>query len=412
MRLWIDAAADSGLVVFGMSLVERHIRAVEKMPGLGAVCVDTGGGPAPELPADLVRRLKIEFRTAPGPVSQRLSSYLHASAEPVVAVAGDTVVDQRLFEFALARGTPFAATDRALWMLSLDPQSLAGELPAAASLHALGPALVAAGLVPKLEQGDFPTFIRRLRRDLPYHLLPVRDRDEQAAAEKFMFWANYKGSTDIFTRYVYPFLVWRLVRPLARLRVHPNWVSALNIVLGLGAVPAFATGHYVLGFVCAYVMSVLDSVDGKLARLTFTDSKLGLRLDHGLDLIHPPLWYLAWAWAVAKGDVGDPVIAAAGLLVIVYILDRLCVKVYTVSFQRALYAHSRMDAFVRSFIARRNINLPLFLVGVVLGLEREAFLLIVAWQVATLVWHACRIAWILMFETEAKANPSGTNAAA
>ncbi len=412
MRLWIDAAADSGLAVFGMSLVERHIRAVANLPGLTAVCVDAGGGPAPELPAELVRKLKIEFRTAAGPASQRLSSYLQSSAEPVMAVAGDTVVDQRLFEYALERRTGFAATDRGMWMLSLDPQRLPQALPEAATVHALGAALVAGKLVPGLAQGDFPTFIRRLRRDLPYHILPVRDRAEQAGAERFMFWANYKGSTDIFTRYVYPFLVWRLVRPLARLGVHPNWVSAVNIVLGLGAVPAFATGHYVLGFVCAYVMSVLDSVDGKLARLTFTDSKLGTRLDHGLDLIHPPLWYLAWAWAVAKGDYGDPVIAAAGLLIIVYILDRLCVKVYTVSFHRALYAHSKMDTFVRSFIARRNINLPLFLAGVILGYEREAFLLIVAWQVVTLVWHACRIAWILMFEIEAAAEdgPQETSA--
>ena len=91
---------------------------------------------------------------------------------------------------------------------------------------------------------------------------------------------------------------------------------------------------------------------------------------------------------------------AAVMMVIVYILDRLTVKVYTVSFQRALYAHAKIDTFIRSFIARRNINLPIFLVGVILGLEREAFLLIVGWQVATLVWHVCRISWILMFDSK------------
>jgi phosphatidylglycerophosphate synthase len=410
LRLWIDAAADSGEVLFGMSLVERHIRAAAKLGGLTSVCVDAGAGKTPSLPAELVRKLKIEFRSHPGPASERLSAYLHAGSDSVIVVSGDTVVDLRLFEFALGRPAGFAASGNGLWMMSLDPKVLDRELPAAATVGDVAQALVATGKVPQLEQSDFPPFIRHLRRDLPFYLLPVRDRAEREAAERFMFRANYKGSTDFFTRYVYPFMVWRLVRPLARMRVHPNWVSAFNIVLGLGAVPAFAMGEYVLGFVCAYAMSILDSVDGKLARLTFTDSKLGTRLDHGLDLIHPPLWYLAWAWAVARGDLGDPVIAAAVLLVIVYILDRLCVKVYTINFHRALYAHSRLDGFVRTFIARRNINLPLFMIGVILGYAREAFLLIVAWQVITLVWHTCRIAWILMFDADKK-NSAANNPA-
>ena len=54
----------------------------------------------------------------------------------------------------------------------------------------------------------------------------------------------------------------------------------------------------------AYGMSVLDSVDGKLARLTFTDSRLGNFLDHGLDIVHPPIWYVAWAYGIGLGEQG------------------------------------------------------------------------------------------------------------
>ena len=41
-------------------------------------------------------------------------------------------------------------------------------------------------------------------------------------------------------------------------------------------------------------MTFLDTVDGKLARVTLTSSPFGNVLDHSLDLIHPPFWY--WAW--------------------------------------------------------------------------------------------------------------------
>ncbi len=43
-----------------------------------------------------------------------------------------------------------------------------------------------------------------------------------------------------------------------------------------------------------WLMTFLDTVDGKLARVTVTSSRLGDVLDHGLDIIHPPLWYIAW----------------------------------------------------------------------------------------------------------------------
>ena len=41
-------------------------------------------------------------------------------------------------------------------------------------------------------------------------------------------------------------------------------------------------------------MTFLDTVDGKLARTTLTSSKWGDIFDHGIDLVHPPFWYVAW----------------------------------------------------------------------------------------------------------------------
>ncbi|MCB1006956.1 MAG: CDP-alcohol phosphatidyltransferase family protein, partial [Acidimicrobiales bacterium] len=123
--------------------------------------------------------------------------------------------------------------------------------------------------------------------------------------ERFLFWSNYKGSTDFMTRYVYPPFVWVMVRPLARLRVHPNWVTAVDILATFAAVPFFMAGAWVPGLALAYLMSVLDSVDGKLARVTFTSSKLGEVLDHGLDIVHPPVWYLAWGWALGGASTSS-----------------------------------------------------------------------------------------------------------
>ncbi len=171
--------------------------------------------------------------------------------------------------------------------------------------------------------------------------------------------------------------------------------------------PLFASGQFFWGFVCAYGMSVLDSVDGKLARVTFTDSAIGNVLDHGLDLVHPPFWYCAWAWglsgATTIADWHSPVFIASLWMLALYILDRLILKIYPTIFGRGLHTHAKLDAAVRTFISRRNINLPLFTIGCALGFGVQTIYFIVFWQAMTCLYHGLRTCWILYVE---KARPS------
>ena len=237
-----------------------------------------------------------------GSVAQRIAR--SAAARRVLALDAQTVVDARLYDFVTAQPRDLAVEDGGAAMAWIaDPAALASD--AADLRSALAPTL------PRLTQAEFPGFIRNLRRTLPFYLFRVTSAEERAKVERFLFWSNYKGSTDFFTKYVYPPLVWVMVRPLARAHVHPNWVTIISIVLTFAAVPLFGAGYFLAGFLCAYGMSVLDSVDGKLARLTFTDSKLGTVLDHGLDLVHPPFWYCAWAYGLSQGDVWSPVFLAS-----------------------------------------------------------------------------------------------------
>ena len=46
---------------------------------------------------------------------------------------------------------------------------------------------------------------------------------------------------------------------------------------------------------------------------------------------------------------------------------------------------------MRTFISRRNINLPLFTIGIILGIPVFTFALIIIWQVVTCAYHAARL---------------------
>lgn len=397
--VWIDAARGAGERVFGLTLLERHLEALKhRKVQPAAVIIDLGPGAASD-PAEAGRAWPFPVRVARGDGSVRDRIARAAEGRRVLAIGAETLVDARLYDFLTSQSRDLIAEDgdaAIAWIA--DPTGLD---PAAADLRrALPPAL------PRLSQAEFPGFIRNLRRTLPYYLFRVDGVEAARKVERFLFWSNYKGSTDFFTKYVYPPLVWIMVRPLARAHVHPNWVTIVSIMLTFAAVPLFAGGHFLAGFLCAYGMSVLDSVDGKLARLTFTDSKLGNVLDHGLDLVHPPFWYCAWAYGLAEGDVWSPVFLASVVMLALYVIDRLILKIYPTRFGRGLHTHAPMDAFVRTFISRRNINLPLFTVGYIMELGTATIYLIVVWQAATCLYHGLRTAWILAYDRPAAMGPA------
>jgi phosphatidylglycerophosphate synthase len=392
--VWIDAAEGAGERIFGLTLLERHLKALKhRKVQPGEVVLDLGGSQIAE-PREAGLRWPFPVRVVRngGTIVQRLAK--STVGRRVLALDTQTLTDARLYDFVTAQTRDLAVEDgdaAMAWIADL----AALDANAVDLRGALPPSL------PRLTQAEFPGFIRNLRRTLPFYLFRIDTAAARAKVERFLFWSNYKGSTDFFTKYVYPPLVWLMVRPLARAHIHPNWVTIISIILTFAAVPLFGGGYFLAGFLCAYGMSVLDSVDGKLARLTFTDSKLGNVLDHGLDLVHPPFWYCAWAYGLADGDVWSPVFLASVLMLVLYVIDRLILKIYPTRFGRGLHTHAAMDGFVRTFISRRNINLPLFTVGYVLGLGIETIYLIVFWQAATCVYHGARTAWILAYDRPA-----------
>jgi phosphatidylglycerophosphate synthase len=400
LRVWIDATDPrSTLPVFGMSLLERQLRALLQA-GLEPteICIEIPSGTSslPILPPDLSQRLPLRWSRDGAQLPERLARAVGSAAgEPVIALEADSIVDSRLLRH-IADGTgPLAArggegAERAAAL------RLEGSVPrvggAGSRLYEVANAGIADGSLTEVAHGDVPDYIANLRRRLPTYLFRITDEASRDRAERFLFRSNYKGSTDFFTKHVYPPIVWRAVRWLARRRVHPNTVTLFNVLITLAAVPLFAQGHWVLGLTIAYTMSVLDSVDGKLARLTFQASRMGNILDHGLDLVHPPLWYFAWAWALGGGNPAAPVLQAAVWMVFLYFLDRIVIRIFNRRTGRSIHAYTPLDVQLRTFISRRNINVPIFTVGLLAGAPIPAFYLIVAWQVVTLAFHGVQLA--------------------
>ncbi|MGR8919983.1 MAG: CDP-alcohol phosphatidyltransferase family protein [Gammaproteobacteria bacterium] len=255
----------------------------------------------------------------------------------------------------------------------------AGEVAALAAY--VGAAAAPAGLdalMPDALEG----YDRNLRKIEPPI---VRRLDEAArdALESLLYGSSYKGITDFVTKWWWPRPARVVVGWCANARMTPNMITSIGFVLMLLATVLFAHGWYLPGLVCAWVMTLLDTVDGKLARVTVTSSKIGHLFDHGIDLVHPPFWYVYWGAGLTTGaDIaGIPLGVLATAVVAGYVGGRVIEILFHQLGHCGIFAWRPFDAWFRLVTARRNPCLVLLTLGYLAGRADLGYLAVVAWTV-------------------------------
>lgn len=312
-----------------------------------------------------------------------------ADAQRVVLLRADWVYDE-----ALVRGLAGASDDVALRAGNGDGEVVAlsvaaSQAAAATALLAERQALASARVVSPAQIAD--GYNDKLRKREPPYLLPL-DAQNMDAIERRTFSGAYKGVTDLVTLYAWPRPARYVTRLCAEAGITPNQVTSLSLVLVLAAMWLFWTGHFGLGLVAAWGMTFLDTVDGKLARVTLKSSRFGDFYDHSIDLVHPPFWW--WAWMVGLSAAGFSLPNASLVLTAIvagYVLQRLEEGLFIACFGIEMHVWQRFDSRFRLITARRNPNLLLLTGSVLLGRPDLGILAVAIWTVACLVVHALRL---------------------
>jgi phosphatidylglycerophosphate synthase len=212
--------------------------------------------------------------------------------------------------------------------------------------------------------------------------------------ERQMFRASYKGVTDFVTKWLWPWPAFWATRWCAARGISPNLVTAASLVLVLVATWLFARNYFVPGLIAAWLMTFLDTVDGKLARVTLTSSKIGNVFDHGIDLVHPPFWYMAWYFGLAADATEGQTLLLAGAAwttVIGYVVGRLQEGFFLWRYRIELHAWRPFDSAFRLFTARRNPNLAIMTVAVIADRPDVGLLAVAVWTIVSLMFHFLRI---------------------
>ncbi len=211
--------------------------------------------------------------------------------------------------------------------------------------------------------------------------------------ERRTFDLAYKGVTDIVTKYLYPVPAFHATRLAARFGITPNMITSASVALVFAVLWLFATGDFALGLGLGYLMSFLDTLDGKLARVTQTATRFGSRFDHWTDMIHPPFWWLAFWWGATPATPPAGWNEAAAITFLGYIAIRLQEWRFKKRFSVRIHVWRRFDSHFRLITTRRNPNLMILTAAVLFADAQQGVFWVAGWMVASFAIHAVR--WLL-----------------
>ncbi len=316
---------------------------------------------------------------------------------------GDYLLDDRLIKY-LAQSQN----------LALVKEESGREIPLAAKVSGeLAPQALAflegkAPPPPSLKVEDLSqvkaAFFQQLRKFEPPFALKLTSSNRENLERRLYDW-SYKGVTDLVTKWLWPRPARYAVKLCVKLGLKPNHVTFFGALLVVLAGYLFYEGRLGLGLLAAWFMTFLDTVDGKLARVTVTSSRFGHYFDHLIDLVHPPIWYILWALGCQKLGLYDlpfSISFLGTLLIAGYILGRLVEGAFMARFGFEIFCWKPFDSYFRLITARRNPCLLILTASYLFKRPAEGFFAVTLWTVFTSLVLLVRLLWALF---EARKGP-------
>ncbi|MEE3234165.1 MAG: CDP-alcohol phosphatidyltransferase family protein [Candidatus Latescibacterota bacterium] len=396
--VWIDATNSiAGMRLWGMTIVERQIR---EFSLIGIVYfkvfvrkrdLDHIG----QIRTDFSRLYSVEIDWICVTGVQDFWEDVGGANEPLILIAGDTIYDERVLVhvFNEGPGIMISSTSRSVCHINAN-QCVAFSKLGIDSWELLESKVL---FLVALRPEDLDQYVPSLRLKMPAFIICAAECESAQTIENHMFQRTFKGAIDVVARYGYYHLVRWLTRWLVEKSISPNTYTVLSVLCVWIASPFLASGWIGTGLVLAWFGVILDSVDGKLARLRLHLSDTMGDLEHFAATPGLALWFVSVGWHLSGGNLLDwsSETLVSGSLIILFVMDKIISGLFKYCVGRELFDYQRIDTLFHLFAARRNIALMTFSIGALVGCLAQSYELFLGWMAITFIVHFIRAGWIL-----------------
>ncbi len=298
-----------------------------------------------------------------------------------------------------AHGIPLQTEDQEGFFGSvakLSSQTLAANVRKLNSLDGLTGALKAITRADDCQVApltEIPLYIPNRRREVDLVWFPVIRREDSDKGADILLDFTQKGTLDWPAWYIHRHIENFIVKHISKLPVTPNQVTVATGILGFYIMYLFVNGHMMPGLIGAYVVGILDGVDGKLARVKMMQTKIG-ELEHILDKIVEYGWYLAIA-AYLSSLNGEAPYVMAGALILFHLADEVQSEFFRRMTNLQICDTGSFDKKFRLIGGRRNTQLWALLPFALFDQWYIGFMFICIYGIATFFVHQLRIVYHL-----------------
>ena len=379
--VWESGAAENPLrTIGGLTLLERLLRQLSCLDAIKSIV--------------LLKPAAVSLPRASGRVKKPVQCYNVSGAKfweilrearsklagDYVAVAADLLIDRRLLSWLAMQNEEVMLTSG---------EGGSPEPAARLTGKTLDAAAPQSADLKRVAVSSLPSYWEAMHGEVPLHLYQVTDEASAEAGWKILLDHVQKRTLELPAQYFDPTFESLLIRRLAGTSVTANQVTLATGLLGFVVAALYYAGWLRVGVLLAIFVEVLDGVDGKLARITWTTSRAG-EYEHILDFFYENSWYLALGLHLSHSS--SHALRAALLMILFDLADNVAYSLMDVRLGRSLDNASPFLARFRLIAGRRNIYSWLFLVGFFLGFPNYAFFLAVVWAGITAAIHG---GWVL-----------------
>jgi phosphatidylglycerophosphate synthase len=352
----VFADAPQALVeIAGISVLERLLRTLQRC-GLRDAVIVSQSITAVE-PSSARRELRCHFTSDANAIV-----YLAPDAQMFLIVRGDTIFDPRLLQWLLAQEREVALSNDAAAIMKNPTRDFSG--------------------LTKIDINTLPQYSPALRRSLRPYCFPVATTPA-LQIEKALIDATQKGALD-FPAMLHAPVEKFLAARLSRTRVTPHLLTFVWIVLGFATLIFFVRGQLAWGIGLAFIIGILDGLDGKLARLRVETSRVGA-IEHHFDSFFEVGWPCALAYHfVRSGELPNAFVYLA-LLIAMQIIDGLAKGAIYRAFAQMQREPNLLDRVLRFFGGRRNVFIWILLVALICGAPAKGLIAMAFCQTATAI---------------------------
>lgn len=342
--------------------------------------------------------MQVGYLTTPREADLPLKACLEATEDDLLIVEAHYVIEGALLERLVAAGTTALLGDEktggplseegyagAAFLTRSDLEKLAVD----ADAQPWPTGLMRLPTMKVIDVQGEDLYVAEVRRHVETFWCAVASDADARYCKGALVIGSQKRTLDVVAWYFNrPLENWITLR-LADWPITPNKMTVITMLVALVVSGLFLLGWLWPAVLLAFVVNVLDGVDGKLARAKAMATRLG-QLEHSFDLLYEQSWYIAYTWAAYRLWPSLTVLVVGFMMLLFDSFARHVSMQFRQVMGIALADYAPFDRRFRRFDGRRNIYSVYMLLGVLVGHPFYALVAMALHAVITGIVYALR----------------------